>query len=43
MPAFDATLNDEQIWAVIAFIKSRWPSQIRDHQSRIDETMRRAR
>lgn len=27
MPAFGAALNDEQIWAVLAFIKSTWPEK----------------
>lgn len=34
MPAFDESLTDEQIWAVLAFIKSRWPAEIRNRQSR---------
>jgi mono/diheme cytochrome c family protein len=37
MPGFRATLSDDQIWAVLAFIKSRWPARIRDHQQRITE------
>ena len=28
MPAFGASLKDEEIWAVIAFIKSRWPPHL---------------
>lgn len=36
MPAFGAVLMDEQIWAVLAFLKSRWPSPIRDRQSRLN-------
>lgn len=30
MPAFGGTLSDEEIWAVIAFIKSRWPQELLD-------------
>jgi mono/diheme cytochrome c family protein len=29
MPAFGGTLSDEQIWAVLAYIKSEWPPGIR--------------
>jgi len=37
MPAFDGTLSDEQIAAVLAYIKSRWPADIRGRQARINE------
>lgn len=30
MPAFEGTLGDEDIVAVLAFIKSRWPALIHD-------------
>jgi mono/diheme cytochrome c family protein len=33
MPAFDAVLTDEQIWAVLAYIKSKWPEKIQARQS----------
>ncbi len=36
MPAFDGTLSDEQIAAVLAFIKSKWPAEIRERQTRIN-------
>lgn len=36
MPAFDDVLTDEEIWAVLAFIKSRWPTTIRARQQGID-------
>lgn len=29
MPAFGGTLSDEQIWAVLAYIKSFWPPEVR--------------
>ena len=32
MPAFGATLSDQEIWAVLAFIKSRWPPDIQAQQ-----------
>ncbi len=34
MPAFDQILTDSQIWAVLAFIKSTWPEDIRERQKR---------
>jgi len=37
MPAFKETLKDEDIWAVLAFIKSRWPSENLDFQIKINE------
>ena len=33
MPAFEDVLTDEEIWAVLNFIKSTWPQKIRDAQS----------
>jgi mono/diheme cytochrome c family protein len=32
MPAFGTALSDEEIWAVLAYIKSSWPSDIRRAQ-----------
>jgi mono/diheme cytochrome c family protein len=32
MPAFGGTLSDEEIWAVLAYIKSSWPQEIRKSQ-----------
>jgi hypothetical protein len=29
-------LTDDEIWAVLAFIKSRWPSPIRAEQARLN-------
>jgi mono/diheme cytochrome c family protein len=37
MPAFGPVLTDEQIWAVLAFIKSRWPEKIRARHSSLNE------
>lgn len=28
MPAFTGKLSDDEIWAVLAYIKSRWPAEI---------------
>jgi len=32
MPAYQETLSDAEIWAVLDFIKSRWPATIRAKQ-----------
>lgn len=32
MPAFGGPLSDEEIWAVLAYIKSSWPAGIRKAQ-----------
>jgi mono/diheme cytochrome c family protein len=32
MPAYQEMLSDAEIWAVLAFIKSRWPAAIRAQQ-----------
>ena len=32
MPGFGGTLSDEEIWAVLAYIKSSWPPDIRKAQ-----------
>ncbi len=37
MPAFEDRLNDRQIAAVLAFIRSRWPQSIQDRQRRLSE------
>jgi mono/diheme cytochrome c family protein len=29
MPAFDDTLTDKEIWAVLTYIKSAWPEDLR--------------
>lgn len=40
MPAFDGVLTDPQIWAALAFIKSKWPLEIRERQERINQALR---
>lgn len=35
MPAYAETLSDEEIWAVLAYIKSRWPENVRARQAEI--------
>ena len=32
MPAFGSALSDEEIWAVLAYIKALWPQEIRKAQ-----------
>ncbi len=32
MPAFDEKITDEEVWAVIAFIKSNWPATLQEAQ-----------
>lgn len=34
MPAFAGKLSDAEIWSILAFIKSRWPPEIRARQGR---------
>lgn len=36
MPAFGETLSDEEIWAVLAYIKSTWPEEIRAAQEEMN-------
>jgi len=36
MPAFKDQLSDREIWAVLSFIKSRWPERVRAIQARIN-------
>ena len=40
MPAFEGVLSDEQIWAVLAFIKSQWPEKVREYQQQRNEAAR---
>ena len=40
MPGFQGTLDDREVWAVLAFIKSRWPPPARERQRLIDERSR---
>ncbi|MEP4378496.1 MAG: cytochrome c [Alphaproteobacteria bacterium] len=37
MPIFDGKLTDEEIWASLAYIKSRWPQKIRQRQADINK------
>lgn len=42
MPAFGSVVSDEEIWAVLAFIKSSWPQDIRkaQHEMTLDRDRR---
>jgi mono/diheme cytochrome c family protein len=37
MPAWESTLSDEDIWAVLAYIKSRWPAEAQKIQKEINQ------
>ncbi|GHD56490.1 hypothetical protein GCM10017083_36550 [Thalassobaculum fulvum] len=32
MPGFEGRLADADIWAILAFVKSRWPEEVRERQ-----------
>ncbi len=38
MPAYDGVLSDEEIIAVLSFIKSRWPQEIRKRNDNINKS-----
>jgi mono/diheme cytochrome c family protein len=40
MPAFGNTLSDDEIWAVLAYINSRWPREIQQAQRERRHVMR---
>ena len=33
MPAFEDTLSDDEIWNILAFIRSTWPRRVQDIQA----------
>lgn len=37
MNGYQDILSDREIWAVLAFIKSRWPANIRDRQASLNK------
>ena len=43
MPAFKDRLSDAEIWAVLSFIKSTWPSQIQHRHDAMNERYRASR
>jgi len=40
MPKFDSVLKDEEIWAVLAYIKSTWPAETAQHQASLNRPAR---
>jgi len=40
MPSFSDIMPDEDIWASLAYIKSRWPEEIRKRHARMSERMK---
>jgi len=40
MPGFAGVISDGDIWAVLAFIKSRWPATVRERQRQIEQRQR---
>ncbi|NQU58568.1 MAG: c-type cytochrome [Rhodospirillales bacterium] len=40
MPGFGDILSDEDIWASLAYIKSRWPEDIRNRHAQMAERMK---
>jgi mono/diheme cytochrome c family protein len=43
MPAFGKQLSDDEIWAVLAYIKSTWPEETRKWQAEVSQEDARAR
>lgn len=43
MPAFKGVLTDREIWAVLAYIKSTWPPEIRRRQERLSKQAQQMR
>ncbi|WP_422369005.1 c-type cytochrome [Pelagibius sp.] len=37
MPAYEGVLSDDEIWAVLSYIKSRWPAPIQARHDQINE------
>jgi mono/diheme cytochrome c family protein len=40
MPPFKDVLSDADIWAVLAYIKSRWPAHVRERHDALDAQVR---
>ena len=43
MPAFGGRVSDDDIWAVLAYIKSTWPQQISEMQAEVTRNARQDR
>lgn len=37
MPAYEGVLSDDEIWAVLSYIKSRWPAAVQARHDQINE------
>jgi mono/diheme cytochrome c family protein len=37
MPGYENRLSDEEIWAILAYIKSTWPPYIREAQAKLNQ------
>ena len=37
MPAYEGNLSDDEIWAVLSYIKSRWPAAIRARHDTMED------
>jgi len=42
MPGFEEKLTDDEIWAVIAFIKSTWPTDVQEAQKKAEDAKNEA-
>ncbi|WP_395624331.1 c-type cytochrome [Sphingomonas daechungensis] len=41
MPVYEARLSDGEIWAVLAYIREQWPSDVRKRHSEIEAQIRK--
>ena len=40
MPAFNEVLSDADIWAVLSYIKSKWPKEVQQKHTLMHEASR---
>lgn len=43
MPAFGGVLRDDEIWNVLAFIRSRWSAEVRERHNALEASVARQR
>ena len=43
MPAYKDTLNDEEIIAVLSYIKGRWPTDIQEYHDQLNKKAEEAK
>jgi mono/diheme cytochrome c family protein len=41
MPVYEDVLSDEEIIAVLSWIKAQWPAEVRERQDQINQQVRR--